>query len=77
MKLEEIINDHYSEFSTTEKGMCSYLLNNQKQVADMGILDFAKKSLSSKSSVIRFCQKIGFTGYSELRNFIKWNKNPI
>jgi Transcriptional regulators len=77
MKLEEIINDHYSEFSTTEKGMCSYLLNNQKQVADMGILDFAKKSLSSKSSVIRFCQKIGFTGYSELRNFIKWNNNGV
>lgn len=77
MKLEEIINDHYTEFSTTEKGMCSYLLKNQKLVANMGILDFAKQSLSSKSSVIRFCQKIGFTGYSELRNFIKWNNDGV
>jgi len=73
MKLEEIIDEHYSEFSTTEKGMCSYILKNHRKVATMGILDFARESLSSKSSVIRFCQKIGFTGYTELRNFIKWD----
>lgn len=77
MKLEEIVDTHYDEFSTTERGMCSYILKNREKVASMGILDFAKESLSSKSSVIRFCQKIGFTGYTEMRNFIKWDDGEI
>ncbi|WP_119317016.1 MurR/RpiR family transcriptional regulator [Companilactobacillus formosensis] len=73
MKLEEIIDKHYNEFSVTEKGMCQYILKNHNKIASMGILDFARESLASKSSVIRFCQKIGFTGYTEMKNFIKWD----
>lgn len=72
MKLTELINDHYNEFSNTEKGICAYILNNLEETADMGIQEFAKESLSSKSSVIRFSQKLGFTGFSELKSFMKW-----
>lgn len=73
MILDELINKHYKNFSETEKGIYQYIQKNQYMIVQMNIVDFAKESLSSKSSVIRFCQKIGFTGFSELRNFIKWN----
>ena len=67
-----MINEHYSEFSITEKGICDFILNNIDEVSKMSIKDFSKSSLSSKSSVIRFSQKLGFTGFTELKNFLKW-----
>lgn len=72
MVLHEIINAHYSEFSATEKGICDFVLENIDEVIKMNIKDFSKLSLSSKSSVIRFSQKLGFTGFTEFRNFLKW-----
>lgn len=73
MRLTELINKHYKDLSETEKGIYQYIAQNQKEIINMSIMEFARESLSSKSSVIRFCQKLGFTGYSEMRNFIKWN----
>lgn len=75
--MENIFYTHYDTFSETEKGICTYILNNPESVLSLSLLEFAKASLSSKSSVIRFCQKLGFTGYSEMRNYIKWNRKTI
>lgn len=72
LKLIELINSNYSTFSDTEKSICSFLLEHQQELLAMNINEFAKKSLSSKSSVIRFSQKLGFTGFSEMKTFIKW-----
>lgn len=78
LKLIELINENYESFSDTDKIICSFLLENKQDLISSNINDFAKKSLSSKSSVIRFSQKLGFTGFSEMKTFIKWeyeNKN--
>ncbi len=72
MKLEELVNLHYREFSDTDKGICDYLMDNMQDIESISINDFAKESLSSKSSVIRFSQKLGFTGFGELKNFVRW-----
>lgn len=72
LKLIELVNENYGIFSDTEKSICSFLLDNQQDLSVMNINEFAQKSLSSKSSVIRFSQKLGFTGFSEMKTFIKW-----
>lgn len=72
MTLIELVNSVYGTFSDTEEVICSYLLENESKVMNMTINEFAKESLSSKSSVIRFSQKLGFTGFSEMKTFIKW-----
>lgn len=72
LKLIELVNQNYSSFSDTEKSICEFLLENEQQLINMNINELAKKSLSSKSSVIRFSQKLGFTGFSEMKTFIKW-----
>lgn len=74
MGLNELINTHYGDLSDTDKYICEFILANKDLVGDMSIKEFSQKSLSSKSSVIRFAQKLGFTGYSELRNFVKWER---
>ncbi|MCK0473441.1 MurR/RpiR family transcriptional regulator [Halalkalibacter sp. APA_J-10(15)] len=81
MKIEELINDNHSTFSEGEKVLAKFILNNKDDIYDLGINELAKKSLSSKSSVLRFAQKLGFSGYTEMKNFMKWEnqttENPI
>ncbi|WP_407269685.1 MurR/RpiR family transcriptional regulator [Radiobacillus sp. PE A8.2] len=81
MKIEELINDNHTTFSEGEKVLAKFILENKEAIYELGINELAKKSLSSKSSVLRFAQKLGFSGYTEMRNFMKWEnqlaENPI
>lgn len=72
MRFTDLVNEYYDELNESELLICSYILENTVHVPKMSLIDFAQQSLSSKSSVIRFSQKLGFTGFSELRNFLKW-----
>lgn len=72
MRFTDLVNEHYADLNETELLMCNYIMENIDIIPTMSTLEFARDSLSSKSSVIRFSQKLGFTGFSELRNFIKW-----
>ncbi|WP_369695306.1 MurR/RpiR family transcriptional regulator, partial [Streptococcus merionis] len=72
MRFTDIVNEHYNELNSSELLMCNYIIENTAAIPKMGVVEFAKRSLSSKSSVIRFSQKLGFTGFTELKNFIKW-----
>lgn len=72
MRFTDLVNEYYDELNESELLICSYILENTVHVPKMSLIDFAQQSLSSKSSVIRFSQKLGFTGFSELRSFLKW-----
>ncbi|SFM28167.1 MurR/RpiR family transcriptional regulator [Salibacterium qingdaonense] len=72
MKIEELINTNFSSLSEGEKELGTFILNNKQEISDLSINMFARKSLSSKSSILRFAQKIGFSGYTEMKNFMKW-----
>ena len=54
----------YSTLSDNEKDMIQYIRNHKSDVVDMPINELAKVLLSSKSSVLRLAQKLGYTGYS-------------
>ncbi len=75
MSLEELINTNYDYLSDTDLTIAKYVLANKENIGKMGINELAKKSLASKSSILRFSQKLGFSGYSELKNFVKWEIN--
>ena len=72
MRFTDLVNEHYADLNETELLMCNYIMENIDIIPTMSTLEFARNSLSSQSSVIRFSQKLGFTGFTELRNFIKW-----
>lgn len=76
MLFSDIVNQHYETLNEVDIQMVKYIHAHPKEVTTMGTNDFAKVCHSSKSSVIRFTQKLGFTGFSELRNFLKWQNNP-
>lgn len=72
MRFTDLVNEHYVDLNESELLMCNYIMENIDKIPSMSILEFARNSLSSKSSVIRFSQKLEFTGFTELRHFIKW-----
>lgn len=71
MKIEEIINKNYEHFSDIDENIAKFVLNCKDKIGNMGINEVAQKSFASKSSVLRFSQKLGFSGFSEFKNYIK------
>lgn len=75
MLFSDIVNQHYDELNEIDLQMVKYINSHQEETIKMRTNEFAEKCHSSKSTVIRFTQKLGFTGFSELRNFLKWQNN--
>ncbi|MFC0471083.1 MurR/RpiR family transcriptional regulator [Halalkalibacter kiskunsagensis] len=72
MKIEELINKHYNQLHENDFHILKYILNNKSSCYQLGINDLADKCNVSRSSILRLAQKLGFSGYSEFRVFLKW-----
>ena len=72
MKLREIINRNYSQLSDSDKYILNYILNNKTECVDSPIDKLALKCSVSRTTILRFTQKLGFKGYSEFKVFLRW-----
>lgn len=71
MYLEALISDHYHVFNDNEKEIARYMIENQQYIVNESIDVFAKRCLTSKSSLLRMTKKMNFSGYSEFKFFLK------
>ncbi|BBM18899.1 transcriptional regulator [Enterococcus avium] len=71
MKLEQLIHQHLDELSELDKDILQFILANPEKVQSLGILELADRVHASKSSVLRTTKKLGFSGYSELKYFLR------
>lgn len=66
-------------FSNLDYDLYKYIIANQKKVIYMRIRDLAKETHVSTTSILRFCQKLGFDGFSEfkikLRLYLEGSEN--
>lgn len=72
MKLEELINKYYNQLHENDFHILKYVLNHKSSCYELGINSLADKCNVSRSSILRLAQKLGFSGYSEFRVFLKW-----
>lgn len=54
-------------FSSQESVLASYIENNPESILNMSTHELANASYTSVSNVIRFSQKLGFSGYREFK----------
>lgn len=54
-------------FTNHESDVARYILEHADRVAGMSTAQLARETLTSKATVVRLCQKLGLTGYQELR----------
>ena len=71
MKIDELLNYHYEEFSENEKYVCHYLSGHYEECSRKTVEEFAVSCSVSKTLLIRFAKKLGLSGYSELKARIK------
>lgn len=67
MNILQKMQDEKKNFTKSEWKICEYIYNNPQVVERLTISRIADFADSSKSAVLRFCQKLGFSGYSEFK----------
>lgn len=55
-----------SKFSSSERQIAEFILAHPDEFIDMSIIDISKHLYVSKSTIIRFAKKLGFTGHKDL-----------
>ena len=53
-------------FTSSENQIATYLCNHSKEVLEMSLDELSNTLYVSKSTIIRFCKKLGFSGHKEL-----------
>jgi len=71
LNLEALENEHFSELNETDKEIIQFINRNRAMVREASLADVATKSLFSKSSIFRACQKLGLTGFSQLKYLLQ------
>lgn len=69
--LDSIINENYNNLNQIDTHILSYIKENLSECNNLSISDLAKKCNASSSTILRMTQKLGFSGYSEFKYFLK------
>ena len=70
--LVDLINKNYKALSDADLYSLKCIVEIGKAIEKMSIEQLASQCDTSKSSILRLTQKLGFSGYSEFKNYIKW-----
>lgn len=55
------------DFSDSERTIATYLLQHSRLLPSMTTHQLARETYTSSAAIVRFCQKLGFGGYTEFR----------
>lgn len=62
------LNSYIQSATSSEKEIINYILNNYNEVIRYDVRTLAEKTFSSASTIVRLCKKLGFSGFSEMKN---------
>lgn len=69
--IQELIREHYTSMSKSQKKLANYVLDHPKDIALCSAAELGSKIGISESTVIRFTYTLGFSGYMELQKLIR------
>ena len=69
MKIINELNElkRMNKLSSTEQGIVNYILTNPEELEKISSRQLAELTYTSPATVVRICQKLGFSGYSEFK----------
>ncbi len=62
-----LLRSTYKNLTKSEQKIADYILNHPKKVLHMTISDLAEAATSAEATAFRFCHKLGFSGFQELK----------
>ncbi len=72
-ELKEKIRDHYNKLSKNLQLVADFFVENFDKIPFLSVQEIAEQSGASVASVVRFAQKIGYSGFTEIRNAVAEN----
>lgn len=69
--LIDYLESHFDQFTPTQKSLANYLLENLNEAAFLTADEMAGKIDTTPSTVVRFAQEIGFSGFPDLQNSLR------
>ncbi|MDF2675595.1 MAG: hypothetical protein K0R09_3867 [Clostridiales bacterium] len=77
MTLEELVNKYSNNLNSTDMVIWKYIFNHKKECCTYSIYELAKECNVSRTTILRFAQKLSLSGYSELKSMLKMERNQI
>ncbi|MGN1345036.1 MAG: MurR/RpiR family transcriptional regulator [Traorella sp.] len=74
-KLDLLINENHSKLNDIDLHILGFVTNNIRLCTKLSISELAKKCSVSTATVLRTAQKLGFSGFSEFKYFLKTDDN--
>lgn|SRR5699024_1841163 len=71
MMMQERINHAQNQLTSIDFNILNYLMSNKKDIQNQSVHEIAERTFVSTASVVRLSQKLGFSGFSELKYHIK------
>ncbi|MCI8661182.1 MAG: MurR/RpiR family transcriptional regulator [Lachnospiraceae bacterium] len=71
LSLSFLENAHSLAFTDTEKEILKYFESHLPSCAFLGLKDLESRLYTSGATIVRFCQKLGFKGFNELKYQIR------
>ena len=62
-----LINEHYPLLTKSERKVADFILNSGESIIYSTMNDIKTKANVGDATIIRFCQKLGFSGFSDLK----------
>ncbi|MGR9047543.1 MurR/RpiR family transcriptional regulator [Halobacillus faecis] len=75
--LSKMIKQHEEVLSNTDLKILDYVTENINEIDQYSINQLAEKCYVSRTTILRLSKKLGFSGYSEFRSYVKFNKEQI
>lgn len=62
---------YFNDLTSSEQRVFTYIYNSQKEVVQMKITDLADATFTSKTVIINMAQKLGFSGFADLKYYLR------
>lgn len=73
-QIYELINENRDNLNRSDIDIANYILANQQQIAKLKLKKLAASCFVSPTTVIRFCQKLGFDGFKAFSVYVQLNQ---
>ncbi|MEL3971143.1 MurR/RpiR family transcriptional regulator [Rossellomorea oryzaecorticis] len=75
--LTKMIQEHEEHLSNTDLKILDFVIDNVHEIDRYSINKLADSCFVSRTTILRLAKKLGFSGYSEFRSYVKFNKEQI
>lgn len=66
-RVTELLQEGFDSFSRSQKAIARYIIDHLEETAYLSAEELARKGNTSSSTVVRFAQSLGFSGYPDLQ----------